>query len=77
MHVCGHMDTRVSDGCQKKSGATDIIPSAKRGEGRKGEEKGKGKERKGKGRKGKLDWVKRGIRAPCGAVYPEEHGEKR
>lgn len=46
MHVCGHMDTRVSDGCQKKSGATDIIPSAKRGEGRKGEEKGKGKERK-------------------------------
>lgn len=36
-----------------------------------------GKERKGKGRKGKLDWVKRGIRAPCGAVYPEEHGEKR
>lgn len=36
--------------------------------------------RSGKGRKRKerkRDWVKRGIRAPCGAVYPEEHREER
>lgn len=33
------------------------------------------KERKVKERK--MDWVKRGIRAPCGAVYPEEHREER
>lgn len=30
-----------------------------------------------KGKERKMDWVKRGIRAPCGAVYPEEHREER
>ena len=51
----------------------------RKGERKKGEKiahKKQGcKERKGKERK--MDWVKRGIRAPCGAVYPEEHREER
>lgn len=50
-------------------------------EGRRGRKQGENEEiksrdvRKGKGRK--MDRVKRGIRAPCGAVYPEEHREER
>ncbi len=51
------------------------------GQGERERKKGEKKDIKSrdvrKGKERKMDWVKRGIRAPCGAVYPEEHKEER
>lgn len=66
MHVCGHMYTRVSSmDAKKKSGTTDITPSAEREER---ETTGGGKEGEG---------TKPGQKKRRGEELGEEKGEKQ